>query len=91
MPARPNNSRRRILFPISSATPQENPIALLARFEVVSISLNDFIFLFKSYKPIDGQNFLIHLAVVRLETCIFLATYLILDQISKLQRKIVLI
>ena len=32
-----------ILFPISSDTPQENPAALLARFEVVSISLNDFI------------------------------------------------
>ena len=57
MPGKPNNSNRRTLYPISSATPQEKPTALLARLEVVSISLNDFIYLSKNYIPIDDQNF----------------------------------
>ena len=40
---RPNSSSNLTPFAISSAIPQENPTALLARFEVVSISLKDFI------------------------------------------------
>ena len=89
MPASPNNSKKRTHFPISSDTPQENPAALLARLEVVSISLKDFIQQFMNYKPTVDQNFLNHLEVVLPETCIFLTTYQILDQILKHQKKII--
>ena len=41
MPGKPNISKFLIFFPTSSAIPQENPAALEARFDIVSISLND--------------------------------------------------
>ena len=43
IPGKPNNSNNLIFFPISSASPQLKPAALLALFDTVSISLRDLI------------------------------------------------
>ena len=44
MPGNPKSSINLILFPISSDIPHEKPAARQALFDVVSISLKDFIF-----------------------------------------------
>ena len=42
MPGRPKDSNSLTHFAVSSATPHEYPLALVALLTVVSISLNDF-------------------------------------------------
>ena len=51
MPGKPNISKFLMFFPISSATPQANPAAFEARFDVVSISLKDCIINLENCKP----------------------------------------
>src|SRR5210317_803223 len=77
-----------MFFPISSAIPQEYPVALLDLLETVSISLNDLMLI--NYKPNVHHSFLIALVGVHLETYIFLATYQNVDRILMLQRMITL-
>ena len=68
---KPNSSSSLIPLAISSASPQENPAALLALFDVVSISLKDFMFKNVIYIPTVHHNLLDRSEVVLLETCIF--------------------
>ena len=60
-----------MFFPISSAIPQANPAALEARFDVVSISLNDCIINEVNYKPKYHLNVSFHGAKVLLDTYLF--------------------
>ena len=69
-PGNPNISRFLIFFPTSSAMPQVNPAALEARFEVVSISLNDCIINVTNYKPTYRLKVSFHEVAVLLDTCL---------------------
>ena len=60
-----------MLLPTSSEIPHENPAALLALFEVVSISLKDLVFQFRNCTPIVDHNFLDLQGEELLETYIF--------------------
>ena len=51
IPGRPNNSKLSMDLPISSAMPQEKPVAFEALFAAVSISFKVFIISLESYRP----------------------------------------